>query len=174
MAPSLAAGVALVEPVLFDFPVAPGADSFAGSRALAERARKRRAVYPSRAAARESLSGRFPYSGFAPECLEAWLEGGLGPHPDGVALRCAPDREAWAYEGAAALDLWPWAARVRAPVALLLAEHSAVPARLADRLAAAVRRCEVVRLPGATHFAALEKPAEVGSALRAFAAGLVP
>jgi pimeloyl-ACP methyl ester carboxylesterase len=91
-----------------------------------------------------------------------------------VALRCAPEREAWAYEGAAALDLWTWAERVRAPVALLLAEHSAVPARLADRLAAVLPRCDALRIPGATHFAALERPAEVGSALRAFAAVLAP
>lgn len=169
------AGVVLVEPVLFD-PSAAGAaaggDSFAGSGALAARARRRRAAFASVDAARAALAGRFPYAGFAPASLEAFLVGGLAPASQGVALRCAPEREAWAYEGAAALDVWPWVGRVRAPVALLLAERSAVPAPLRERLLQGLGDATPVTVAGATHFAALERPAEVGDRIRAWLEGL--
>ena len=135
------AGVAVVEPVLFE-PPAPGvdADSFAGSRLFAERALKRRARFEDRDAARAALESRFPYSGFAASALEAYLDGGFEVTGDGaLVLRCAPETEAWAYQGAAALDLWPLIPRIEAPVQVIAAEHSAMPAS-APRAAARLPR----------------------------------
>lgn len=169
--PDRVAGVALVEPVLFDPPARAGLDSFAGSQALVERARKRRPAFAGRAAARDALRERFPYAGFAADALEAYLDGGFEPvGGGGLALRCAPEVEAWAYQGAAALDVWPLVARVRAPVRLLLAEHSAVPPELRQRLIEGVGAVRVTRIEGATHFAALERPDAVGERLAEFAA----
>ena len=174
MRPDRVAAVAVIEPVLFD-PPSPGAevDSFAGSRLFAERARKRRARFENRAAARAALADRFPYSGFAASALEAYLDGGFEVGGDGqLVLRCAPETEAWAYQGAAALDLWPLAARIEAPVQVIAAEHSAMPPPLLERL----RRCRggvrVDRVEGATHFAVMERPEKVGALLAAFARDL--
>jgi len=89
--PDRVAAVAVVEPVLFE-PPAPGADadSFAGSRLFVERARKRRARFEDRAAARAALQSRFPYSGFAASALEAYLDGGFEVTGEGeLVLRSA-------------------------------------------------------------------------------------
>lgn len=173
MCPDRVAGVAVVEPVLFE-PPAPGADadSFAGSRLFVERARKRRARFEDRAAARAALQSRFPYSGFAAPALEAYLDGGFEVAADGeLVLRCAPETEGWAYQGAAALDLWPLIPRIEAPVQVVAAEHSAMPAPLLERL----RRCRAgVRMDqvaGTTHFAVMERPEQVGALLGEFALG---
>ena len=167
--PDLVRAVVAVEPVLFDPPAGGTArDSFAGSQGMAERARRRRARFKTREEARQTLVARFPYSGFAPAALDAFLSGGLVGRADGVALRCAPETEAWIYEGAAALDLWHEAAEVSVPVLLLRAEHSAIPASQAERLARHAKRLEIQQVASATHFAPLEQPAEVGGAIGRF------
>jgi len=161
--------VVAVEPVLFDPPAGGTArDSFAGSQGMAERARRRRARFKTREEARQTLVARFPYSGFAPAALDAFLSGGLVGRADGVALRCAPETEAWIYEGASALDLWHEAAEISVPVLLLRAEHSAIPASQAERLARHAKRLEIQQVASATHFAPLEQPAEVGGAIGRF------
>jgi len=172
--PDLVRGVALVEPVLFEVPADPLLeDSFLGSRLMTKRARKRRAEFASTREARERLLQRFPYAGFASAALEAFLAGGLAGVPGGgVRLRCTPEAEAAWYEGAAALDLWPLLARVRAPVLLVAAEHGAMPPALLERLCGALPAVRRERVPGTTHFAALEAPDRVGALLGGFASAL--
>ena len=170
MRPERVAGVAVVEPVLFE-PPAPGvdADSFAGSRLFAERARKRRARFEDRDAARAALESRFPYSGFAASALDAYLDGGFEVTGDGaLVLRCAPETEAWAYQGAAALDLWPLVPRIEAPVQVIAAEHSAIPAPLLERLRGCRGGVRVDQVTGTTHFAVMERPEPVGETLADF------
>jgi pimeloyl-ACP methyl ester carboxylesterase len=172
--PERVAGVAVVEPVLFE-PPPPGADadSFAGSRIFAERALKRRARFEDRAAARAALEKRFPYSGFAAAALEACLDGGFEVDGDGaLTLRCAPQIEAWAYQGAAALDLWPLIPRIEAPVQVVAAEHSAMPPPLLERLRDCRAGVRVDQVAGTTHFALMERPEPVGAILAEFARGI--
>jgi pimeloyl-ACP methyl ester carboxylesterase len=167
--PDLVRAVVAVEPVLFDAPAAGSElDSFAGSRGMAERTRRRRASFQSREDARQILLGRFPYSGFATAALDAFVAGGLAAREGGVELRCSPEIEAWIYEGASALDLWREAAEISVPVLLLRAEHSAIPEPLALRLASRARRLEIQQVVAATHFAALEQPEQVGRAIGQF------
>jgi pimeloyl-ACP methyl ester carboxylesterase len=171
MCPERVAGVAVVEPVLFEVP-APGADadSFAGSRLFAERAGKRRSRFEDRAAARAALEKRFPYSGFAVSALEACLDGGFEVGGDGeLTLRCAPEIEAWAYQGAAALDLWSLTPRIEAPIRVLAAEHSAMPPPLLERLCSCRGGVRVDQVAGTTHFALMERPEPVGAILADFA-----
>jgi pimeloyl-ACP methyl ester carboxylesterase len=169
--PERVAGVAVVEPVLFE-PPPPGADadSFAGSRTFAERALKRRARFEDRAAAREALEKRFPYSGFAAAALEACLDGGFEVDGDGpLTLRCAPQVEAWAYQGAAALNLWPLVPRIEVPVRVIAAEHSAMPPELLERLCRCPGGVRVDQVAATTHFALMERPEPVGTILAEFA-----
>ncbi len=76
------------------------------------------------------------------------------------------------YQGAGALDLWPSVEKLRSQVLLVLGEHSAVPPELRDRLIEGLGQVRVERLSGATHFAALERPRELGALLAGFAAEL--
>ena len=168
--PERVAGVAVVEPVLFE-PPAPGADadSFAGSRLFAERALKRRSRFEDRAAARAALQSRFPYSGFADSALEACLDGGFEVTEAGeLVLRCAPETEAWAYQGAAALDLWPLIPYIEAPVQVIAAEHTAMPAPLLERLRSCRGGVRVDQVESTTHFAVMERPGPVGALLADF------
>lgn len=168
--PDLVRAVVAVEPVLFDPPAAAGAlDSFAGSQGMAERARRRRARFESREDARQALAARFPYSGFAPAALDAFLSGGLAAREGGVELCCAPEVEAWTYEGASALDLWCEAtSKLSVPILLLRAEHSAMPEALTQRLSRRATQLEVQPIAGTTHFAPLERPEQVGRAIGHF------
>jgi len=170
MHPERFAALVAVEPVLFEKPAPRDADSFAGSSFLAMAARRRRERFASFAEARERLRARPPYAGFSPTAFDALLRGVLAPDGEGVMLRCTGEREACCYEGAAALDLWPLAGSIRAPLLLVLGEHSAVPPALRDRLVAALPSVQIVTIPGATHFAALERPCEVGAAIGNFLA----
>jgi pimeloyl-ACP methyl ester carboxylesterase len=164
--------VVVVEPVLFDPPApGPALDSFAGSQGMAARARRRRASFKSREDARQTLLARFPYSGFAPAALEAFLAGGLVAEEGGVNLRCSPEIEAWIYEGAAALDLWGEVSEISVPVLLLRAEHSSVPEVQAQRLASRAKRLVIREVAATTHFAPLERPDAVGSVIGEFVRG---
>jgi pimeloyl-ACP methyl ester carboxylesterase len=171
--PDLVRAVVAVEPVLFDPPAAGSElDSFAGSRGMAERARRRRATFKNREDARQALVQRFPYSGFATAALDAFLTGGLAAREGGLELRCSPEVEAWIYEGASALDLWHEAAEISVPVLLLRAEYSAIPEPQASRLASRAKRFEIQHIAEATHFAPLEQPERVGRAIGQFVSAI--
>lgn len=168
--PDRVLGVLAVEPVLFE-PPPPGTDAepWPGSRFLAAKARTRRARFASLAEARERLGAKPPYVGFAPASLDAFLEGGLGPTPDGaVTLCCEPEHEAACYEGSAAFDLFSALGGLRAPVRILLGERSFVAPPLLAKLVDALPRTRVERVAGGTHFVALEEPLAVGAALARF------
>jgi pimeloyl-ACP methyl ester carboxylesterase len=84
------------EPIIF--PRGPF-DSTEGPDALAAATRRRRAVYPSRAAAAARYGSRPPLDELHPEVLTAYVEHGFVDEPDGSArLACAPEHEARAYE----------------------------------------------------------------------------
>ena len=170
--PDLVRGVLAVEPVLFERPADPRADSYEGSHAMVERARKRRAVFGNRYEARAHFEGRSPYAGFPPATLEPFLASGLVRRGGALHLRCTPEVESFAYEGSHGFDVWPDVARIRAPVRVVQAEHSDVPPAMLARLERTAPAVSVERMPGTTHFAALERPDAVGAILGRLAAEL--
>lgn len=170
--PERFAALVAVEPVLFERPDGSGADSFAGSSHLANSARRRRDRFASIDDARERLRSKPPFANFDAVAFDAVLGGMLVSDADGVALRCPGAREAWCYDGAVALDLWPLLARIRAPLLLVLGERSAVAPAFRDRLVAAVPSVQIATIPGGTHFTALERPREVGAAIARFFAAV--
>ncbi|MCS0614941.1 alpha/beta hydrolase [Massilia kyonggiensis] len=60
-------------------------------------ARRRRNVWPSRAAAFEHFSAKPVFQAWAPGALDDYLDHGLRPHPEGVQLRFDRDVEAAIY-----------------------------------------------------------------------------
>ncbi|MPY91649.1 MAG: alpha/beta fold hydrolase [Acidimicrobiia bacterium] len=66
---------------------------------MADIARKRRAVWPDRAAMRARFAAQPPMAGLAPEALDAYLRWGVHDRPDGqVELACPPEVEAAVFE----------------------------------------------------------------------------
>lgn len=170
LAPERFAALVAIEPVLYDATGDTGS-SFLGSEFLAGAARRRRDRFASRDEARERLRAKPPMAGFDAAAFDAILAGALVDAADGgVALRCPGEREAWCYEGAAALDLWALAKRITAPLLLVLGEHSAVAPKFREQLAAALPSVTIETIPGGTHFVALERPREVGAAIGRFLA----
>lgn len=58
---------------------------------------KRREQWPSRDAARDHFGAKAIFQAWAPGALDDYLEHGLAPHPDGVALRFSRDIESAIY-----------------------------------------------------------------------------
>lgn len=117
-APGLARSLVLFDPVMM-----PGvaAQTPADSPMIAA-ALKRRAVFPSRAAALAHYVGRGAFRTWPTEIVEDFVAGGFVDLPDGqVILACTPAWEASNY-GAHAHDSFGALARVAAPVEILAAE----------------------------------------------------
>jgi len=111
-------------------------------RKLVEGARKRRAHWPSRAAARAWCRERRFFAHWRPEAVELYLLDGMHQRPDGsLELKCPGAVEGAVFAGSATLDLFALAARVRSPSLILRAEGGdfplAVHAALAETLGGA-------------------------------------
>jgi pimeloyl-ACP methyl ester carboxylesterase len=92
--PGLVTAALLCEAIAFPPAVRP-----AGPSRLAEGARRRRAVWPDRAAAEASYASRLPLAVMEQAVLAAYVRWGFRDRPDGqVELACAPETEAVFYE----------------------------------------------------------------------------
>jgi pimeloyl-ACP methyl ester carboxylesterase len=156
----------------------PGSDERARRGAeLARRARQRRAEFASIDEARAHFQGRQMFAEFSPECLEAFLDGGLVPDAEGgYRLACDPEVEARIYEGAAAHGAWDGLGGVYCPTRLLGGELSpAVPpdelATIAARLPAPGQegkglgseraQARAVVMPMLGHFGPFQSPGDI-------------
>jgi pimeloyl-ACP methyl ester carboxylesterase len=75
-------------------PYIPGGLAYTAKRfKIADKAGKRRAVFPDLEFAFERYKGRGTFKGVSDEALRDYLEGGLKSHPEGVELACAPKWE---------------------------------------------------------------------------------
>ena len=159
------------ELVLFD-PVIPNPSAPAPSDGgfLPDAARKRRAVFPSRAAAVEAYTGRGAFRTWPREMLEDYVADGFAPRSDGeVELACAPAWEASNF-AAQANETWRALLRIEIPVQIFRADHGST-FRIEGREAelAASDHVRVKTMPGSTHFLPMEQPDLVRAALRAAA-----
>lgn len=165
-APERAARVkalALFDPVLMSREMAAdltsGARSAISDNPLAQGARRRRAVFPSRQAAIDSYRGRGAFRTWPEAALADYVEDGFRDRPDGtVELSCAPEWEASNFS-AHGHDPWPAMARIAAPVAILRAETGST-CQVVSPVAfpAENRRVRIETVPGTTHFLPIERP----------------
>jgi pimeloyl-ACP methyl ester carboxylesterase len=152
--------------VLIDAIIGPAA-AFQGPNPLAESARRRRNVFGSVEEARERFSAKPPMSRWAAPVLEAYLEHGLQPHPDGVALCLPGDVEAWVYEHGGSCDLFEALHQLQLDALLLTGDQSNVRPLISmqqERIANAVLHT----LPGVSHFIPQEAPEETARILLAW------
>ena len=174
--PELAAAVVLVEPACVPFAQASAFDAARAAGRLinpmAAQAAKRRAVFPSREAARENWHGRGVFRGWPDAALDAYVAGGMRQRRDGeVELACAPAWEAATFAAVTtrtAASVGAWAG----PLALLYGTRFSTVAREDAATVAGLRPgAHVERIAGASHFLPLEHPDRVHAAIRAAARG---
>jgi pimeloyl-ACP methyl ester carboxylesterase len=168
--PDLFADLVLVDPVVYAESwrrqlAAAGAGASSG---LADRARKRRRHWPSRAEALRHLEGRALFASWTPRARELYVEHALRAAPDGgVELACAPETEAEIFERGAQLDLDTEVVRLAAPVLFLHAARGNFPRGVYESLAARSPHGEVQEL-AAGHLVLMEQPELVLAALEAW------
>jgi len=102
------------EPVCFPGDAAARTD---GENRLAASARRRRADFPSPAAALDNFASKPPFSALHPDALAAYITHGFAPTADGgITLRCRPADEAQLYEHGSRHGAFDRLDRVRCPV----------------------------------------------------------
>jgi pimeloyl-ACP methyl ester carboxylesterase len=156
------------EPVVFPAAV-HSPDGFGGRIPMADLARKRRAGFASREAARQNFASKPPFNSFHPVALDAYVDFGFVDEPDGgVTLACRRDDEASVYEGAPSSGAWDRLSRVRPPVLVMGGEDPANPvSNLVEQAARQLPRGGARRFPGLTHFGPFEDPDLVGGVIAA-------
>lgn len=167
--PARVKALALFDPVIFSLAVVR--DTM-GDNPLADGAQRRRAVFPSKAAALDAYTGRGAFRSWRPEQLADYVEAGFRETETGeVTLTCTP---AWEASNFRTHNYDPWAAfrATRCPIRILRAEVGST-ARLDEGLAEleATGRVRVDVVPGTSHFLPMERPERVRETLLAVTAG---
>jgi len=156
------------EPVLFasDERLEPDDDD-----PMAEGARRRRAVWPSRAAAHESYAPRAPFDALDADALRAYIDHGLRDRDDGsVELKCAPEDEAAVYAMGVANGVYQRLREIGRPVLVACGEHTdAIVPKLAAMIVERLPRGRLEVMPGLGHFGPLQDPAAVAASILGFA-----
>ncbi|MGI8410992.1 MAG: alpha/beta fold hydrolase [Solirubrobacteraceae bacterium] len=141
---------------------------------LADRTRRRRATFASRAQALDRYAARPPLWELHPSVLRAYVDYGFEDLADGeVRLKCRPEHEALVYEMATAHPCFVDLAQVSCPVTLARGGRSEAftPTRAAE-VAARLPRVRTEEHPTLGHLGPLEDPRAVAVSIgRALAAG---
>jgi pimeloyl-ACP methyl ester carboxylesterase len=158
MAPSRVCGLVLAEPVL------PEVSTSGRSPAedLAQRAAKRRHVYPSFDAAFEAYRDRGIFSAWPREVLEDYLRGGLLENGnDTLRLTCSPEWEAEIFRETPS-GLARLAGAITCPVTILHGTvGSTASASQLAKLVSLKPDATVMAVEGAGHFLPIERPETV-------------
>lgn len=143
------------EPILFQR--APGS-SGPDPSPISEGARRRRAVFASRAEAAERYGSRPPLSVLDERALQAYVEHGFVDLEDGtVALACRPEDEAGVFEHHET-DAPAALAALRIPFLIAVSGDGQRPAEAGRAIAAANPHLELVSYGELTHFGPLQDP----------------
>lgn len=125
---------------------------------IAEQARARSAVWPSRATAGDAWRDKPMFSAWRPRAFELYLQEGLRDREDGsVELKCNPLVEATIFETAGSLDTFEFAPRVTAPVLLVRAGQGFFPPIIFEHLAGLFPNC-TYKVVDAGHLLPMEAP----------------
>lgn len=138
-----------------------------GENPMAERTRRRRAIWESPHQFEEAMRTRPAFARWQPEFLSLYARFGLRRRPDGhYELKCSPEVEAAIYEGVGRFNPWPALERIAAPALVLRATLSDTSS---PRAAARIPRAREMLVP-TTHFVPMEAPETVLEAMERFLA----
>lgn len=130
-------------------------------------ARRRRAVFASREAARAHYAAKPPLSSLRADVLADYVDGGFADDPGGtVRLRCSPEAEAATFTMAPYAGAWERLAEVACPTTFACGgAPSPFGLDLVTRQAARVQQGRVEEHPGLGHLGPLERPDQVAAAV---------
>ncbi|AZC23988.1 alpha/beta fold hydrolase [Pseudomonas sessilinigenes] len=170
--PQLFAGAVLLDPVLFTPSMIGSLNvlsvlGLSRRHSLARKAATRRRHWPDRAAAKAALAHRGIFKGWCDDALAAYIEYGLKDDGQGVALKCAPEREVEIF-GSVPRRLWHSLGQIRTP-SLVIHGRDSYPyvARSIKRWAAINPRLSTLVVDGQHCFMQVN-PAESAGAVAAF------
>jgi len=168
--PGLFERIVAVDPVIpTAAPVAPEAGPAPGEL-LAERARKRRSVWPSRVEARAHFAGRALFHDWTERALDLYVAEGLRERPDGsVELKCSPEAEAGVFAGSHGFDVLGALSGLRPPVLLLWARRGSFARTAYEQLAAGMADARIEDVDSG-HLVPMEAPEVVVDAIDRFCA----
>lgn len=129
--------------------------------------RKRRETFPSTGDARRSYASKAPFAHFAPEALDAYVEGAFVPRAaGGIGLCCRAFEEASVYEGASEHHAYEALGLVDIPVAVAGGGDGGDLGLdvLAD-LAGQLPNGRLETYDGLTHFGPMEDPLRIATAI---------
>jgi pimeloyl-ACP methyl ester carboxylesterase len=134
---------------------------------LADSARRRRAIFSSRAAAGERYRSRGTLAKLDPAVLATYLDRGFVDLADGsVALRCRPEHEALVYEHGLACETFDVLDQVHCPVTVAVGTGSVDLGRAAaPAVVAALADARLVEVEGVGHLGPLESPPAVAASI---------
>jgi pimeloyl-ACP methyl ester carboxylesterase len=144
---------------------------------LAEGAARRRATFPSRAAALANYAGKPPLNRLRADALEAYVRHGFvdddapGAPEGSVRLACRPGDESKVFQGAPDHDAFDRLASVTCPVAIAMGDEPG-PGLFAPSIVEDLPDGRLERFTQLGHFGPLESPDRVAAATAAFAAEL--
>jgi len=165
--PNLFERLVLVDPVI---PVrdTESREARAHVEELVDRARRRRAEWPSRAEAREWFAERELFARWEDRALDLYVLDGLADRPDGaVELKCSGDVEAEIFARGGAVDVAAWARGVSVPTLFLWAVRGNFSRSRYEQLVGSMPRARVEDVD-AGHLVPMERPDLVArAALRA-------
>ena len=134
-------------------------------------ARRRRAVWPSRADAIASYGARFPLQVLTDEAMHAYVDYGMRDRADGtVELKCPPEHEASIYTMGVVNGLWDRLPELTVPVLVVAGETSvAIPPQLAAQIVERIPDGHLELWPGRGHFGPMEDPDRAAESILRFA-----
>ena len=160
----------LIEPILprpewFQRP--PGGR---GPNAMADAARKRRGVWPSREELFESYHARPPFESWREDVLRLYVEEGTREREDGqVELKCSPEIEAQFFDAVSDVRPWPMLPEMSCPSLLLWgAESHLLQFGMDQHVEEALPNARTVLVADTTHFLPQERPDEVARLIEEF------
>ncbi|MDX2169285.1 MAG: alpha/beta hydrolase [Deltaproteobacteria bacterium] len=164
--PELFARLLLVDPVVP--PPLHGVDPLdvPHLRKLIDGARKRRAEWASRDAARAWCAERRFFADWRPEAIELYLLDGMREHADGrLTLKCPGAVEGAVFAGSASVDLFALARRVATPTLVQWARRGDFPRAVHEALADTMAHAQLEAL-SCGHLVVMEQPELVIRAAR--------
>jgi pimeloyl-ACP methyl ester carboxylesterase len=157
----------LIEPVLVP---GPPASEPAWESPLAVGARRRRNVWPSRDAMFTALRGKMPFETWEEEFVRLYVDHGVADRADSqVELLCPGAIEAQVYAEAPMSDGFAFLGALHVPALVVRGDRS--PGLGEREMAAALARLTAGTsrtIPGAGHFAPMERSDAVGAAIEEF------
>ena len=167
--PAVIRRAVLIEPILPSAAWFKDSGSERASNTMAEGARKRRAVWPSRDELFDTYRTRPAFQTWQEETLRLYVDEGTRMREDGqVELLCPPELEAQFFEAVADVDSPSLLPKLTCPTLVLWGEESHLRERMAETATDALPNAHTITVPETTHFLPQERPDEVGRLMEEF------